>query len=201
MQMRSLSGWSTHAVSGAVRSANLQGLTFPLSQFNTRCNINTLLHISRFLSCFCPQYLVTKSVPEVQALKREIPVLRHLDGSFYLRCLLSKLFHMCVRIATSISMQLKATHATNKHKLNCLIMERSHFPRRRSHSQHVNTQARERRPADWPLREWTRYGIARSWSYFDNICINVSMYQYINTPYYIILIIYWLVPTRVNTLW
>lgn len=31
------------------------------------------------------QYLVTKSVPEVQALKREIPVLRHLDGSFYLR--------------------------------------------------------------------------------------------------------------------
>ena len=31
------------------------------------------------------QYLVTKSVPEVQALTREIPVLRHLEGSFYLR--------------------------------------------------------------------------------------------------------------------
>jgi glycine/D-amino acid oxidase-like deaminating enzyme len=31
------------------------------------------------------QYLVTSSVPEVQALKREIPVLRHLEGSFYLR--------------------------------------------------------------------------------------------------------------------
>ena len=31
------------------------------------------------------QYLVTKSVPEVQALEREIPVLRHLEGSFYLR--------------------------------------------------------------------------------------------------------------------
>lgn len=31
------------------------------------------------------QYLVTKSVPEVQALKKEIPVLRHLDGGFYLR--------------------------------------------------------------------------------------------------------------------
>ena len=31
------------------------------------------------------QYLVTKSVPEVQALNREIPVLRHLEGSFYLR--------------------------------------------------------------------------------------------------------------------
>ena len=31
------------------------------------------------------QYLVTKSVPEVQALAREIPVLRHLEGSFYLR--------------------------------------------------------------------------------------------------------------------
>ena len=31
------------------------------------------------------QYLVTKSVPEVQALSREIPVLRHLEGSFYLR--------------------------------------------------------------------------------------------------------------------
>ena len=31
------------------------------------------------------QYLVTRSVPEVQALEREIPVLRHLDGSFYLR--------------------------------------------------------------------------------------------------------------------
>ena len=31
------------------------------------------------------QYLVTKSVPAVQQLKREIPVLRHLEGSFYLR--------------------------------------------------------------------------------------------------------------------
>lgn len=31
------------------------------------------------------QYLVTKSVPEVQQLEREIPVLRHLEGSFYLR--------------------------------------------------------------------------------------------------------------------
>lgn len=31
------------------------------------------------------QYLVTSSVPEVQQLKREIPVLRHLEGSFYLR--------------------------------------------------------------------------------------------------------------------
>ena len=31
------------------------------------------------------QYLVTKSVPEVQALHKEIPVLRHLEGSFYLR--------------------------------------------------------------------------------------------------------------------
>jgi len=31
------------------------------------------------------QYLVTKSVPEVQALKEEIPVIRHLEGSFYFR--------------------------------------------------------------------------------------------------------------------
>ena len=31
------------------------------------------------------QYLVTKSIPEVQALKREIPVLRDLEGSYYLR--------------------------------------------------------------------------------------------------------------------
>nr|XP_053643957.1 dimethylglycine dehydrogenase, mitochondrial-like [Cherax quadricarinatus] len=31
------------------------------------------------------QYLVTSTVPEVKALKREIPVLRHLEGSFYLR--------------------------------------------------------------------------------------------------------------------
>ena len=31
------------------------------------------------------QYLVTKSVPEIQALDKEIPVLRHLEGSFYLR--------------------------------------------------------------------------------------------------------------------
>ena len=31
------------------------------------------------------QYLVTKSLPEVQALKREIPVLRDLEGSYYLR--------------------------------------------------------------------------------------------------------------------
>lgn len=31
------------------------------------------------------QYLVTSTVPEVKALEREIPVLRHLEGSFYLR--------------------------------------------------------------------------------------------------------------------
>lgn len=31
------------------------------------------------------QYLVTKSVSEVQKLEKEFPVLRHLDGSFYLR--------------------------------------------------------------------------------------------------------------------
>ncbi|XP_076063231.1 dimethylglycine dehydrogenase, mitochondrial-like isoform X2 [Oratosquilla oratoria] len=31
------------------------------------------------------QYLVTSSVPEVQELKREIPVLRDLEGSYYLR--------------------------------------------------------------------------------------------------------------------
>ncbi|CAL4133492.1 unnamed protein product, partial [Meganyctiphanes norvegica] len=31
------------------------------------------------------QYLVTSTVPEVKALKKEIPVLRHLEGSFYLR--------------------------------------------------------------------------------------------------------------------
>ena len=31
------------------------------------------------------QYLVTKSIPEVQALKQEIPVLRDLEGSYYLR--------------------------------------------------------------------------------------------------------------------
>ena len=31
------------------------------------------------------QYLVTKTVPEVKALNREFPVLRHLEGSFYCR--------------------------------------------------------------------------------------------------------------------
>ena len=31
------------------------------------------------------QYVVSKSVPEIQALKREIPVLRDLNGSYYLR--------------------------------------------------------------------------------------------------------------------
>ena len=31
------------------------------------------------------QYLVTKSIPAVQELKREIPVLRDLEGSYYLR--------------------------------------------------------------------------------------------------------------------
>ena len=31
------------------------------------------------------QYLVTKTVPEVKALSREFPVLRHLEGSFYCR--------------------------------------------------------------------------------------------------------------------
>lgn len=31
------------------------------------------------------QYMVTKSVPEVQTLRREIPVLRHLEASAYIR--------------------------------------------------------------------------------------------------------------------
>ena len=31
------------------------------------------------------QYLVTKTVPEVKALEKEFPVLRHLEGSFYCR--------------------------------------------------------------------------------------------------------------------
>ena len=31
------------------------------------------------------QYLVTKSVPAVQALKKEFPVLRHLEGNFFIR--------------------------------------------------------------------------------------------------------------------
>ena len=31
------------------------------------------------------QYLVTKTVPEVKELKKEFPVLRHLEGSFYCR--------------------------------------------------------------------------------------------------------------------
>ncbi|XP_067144405.1 dimethylglycine dehydrogenase, mitochondrial-like isoform X2 [Centruroides vittatus] len=31
------------------------------------------------------QYIVTSSIPEVKALKKEPPVLRHLEGSFYLR--------------------------------------------------------------------------------------------------------------------
>ena len=31
------------------------------------------------------QYLVTKTIPEVAALKKEIPVIRDLEGSYYLR--------------------------------------------------------------------------------------------------------------------
>lgn len=31
------------------------------------------------------QYVVTSTIPEVKALKREIPVIRHLEGSFYMR--------------------------------------------------------------------------------------------------------------------
>src|SRR6218665_1484615 len=31
------------------------------------------------------QYLVTSSIPEVQRLKAELPVIRDLDGSYYLR--------------------------------------------------------------------------------------------------------------------
>ena len=36
----------------------------------------------------CPihhQYMVTTSVPEVQALEREIPVIRDLEGGYYAR--------------------------------------------------------------------------------------------------------------------
>ena len=35
--------------------------------------------------CTQHQYIVTASIPEVQALDRELPVLRDLDGSYYLR--------------------------------------------------------------------------------------------------------------------
>ena len=31
------------------------------------------------------QYIITSTIPEVRALKRELPVLRDLEGSFYLR--------------------------------------------------------------------------------------------------------------------
>lgn len=31
------------------------------------------------------QYIITSTIPEVKALKRELPVLRDLEGSFYLR--------------------------------------------------------------------------------------------------------------------
>ena len=31
------------------------------------------------------QYMVTKTIPEVKALKQEIPVMRDLEGSYYLR--------------------------------------------------------------------------------------------------------------------
>lgn len=31
------------------------------------------------------QYVVTSTIPEVKALKRELPVLRDLEGSYYLR--------------------------------------------------------------------------------------------------------------------
>ena len=31
------------------------------------------------------QYIVTSSIPEVQKLKREIPVLRHMEASSYIR--------------------------------------------------------------------------------------------------------------------
>ena len=30
-------------------------------------------------------YIVSSSIPEVQALEREVPVIRDLDGSYYLR--------------------------------------------------------------------------------------------------------------------
>ena len=38
-----------------------------------------------------------QSVPEVQALKREIPVLRHLDGSFYLRYTINRMHRSFVQ--------------------------------------------------------------------------------------------------------
>ena len=31
------------------------------------------------------QYIITSTIPEMKALKRELPVLRDLEGSFYLR--------------------------------------------------------------------------------------------------------------------
>ena len=106
MKIRTMSGWSTHAASGVGRLANLQGLIFLLFQSSTRSNITPLLFlvfasfpwnidVIIFFVTWFPQYLVTKSVPEVQALKKEIPVLRHLDGSFYLRCLSNRPTFLC----------------------------------------------------------------------------------------------------------
>ena len=45
MKIRTMSGWSTHAASGVGRLANLQGLIFLLFQSSTRSNITPLLYL------------------------------------------------------------------------------------------------------------------------------------------------------------
>ena len=102
----------------------LAGLDLPLVPVQHQVQLHQPTWHLPFLTfvTLWPQYLVTKSVPAVQALKKEIPVLRHLDGSFYLRFLaanyIGSFFHrLWIRI-WFLSLSMKTS---GKREMACLL--------------------------------------------------------------------------------
>nr|CAD7424984.1 unnamed protein product [Timema monikensis] len=81
LQRRPQGGWDVHTKEGRViRTLNVVNA----AGFWAR-EVGSMAGLDLPLVPVEHQYIVTAPIPDVKRLKREIPVLRHLDGSFYLR--------------------------------------------------------------------------------------------------------------------
>nr|CAD7599165.1 unnamed protein product [Timema genevievae] len=81
LQRRPQGGWDVHTKEGRViRTLNVVNA----AGFWAR-EVGSMAGLDLLLVPVEHQYMVTAPIPDVKRLKREIPVLRHLDGSFYLR--------------------------------------------------------------------------------------------------------------------
>nr|CAD7453135.1 unnamed protein product [Timema tahoe] len=81
LQRRPQGGWDVHTKEGRViRTLNVVNA----AGFWAR-EVGSMAGLDLPLVPVEHQYMVTAPIPDVKRLQREIPVLRHLDGSFYLR--------------------------------------------------------------------------------------------------------------------